>query len=303
MQSIKLARGRYIIAVSGGVDSMALLDLLVKQAKSLQLRAKSLTSLQLVVAHFDHGIRPDSHLDVHLVKDAAAKYGLQFESQKGELGPNASEATARRARYEFLEAVRQKYKANAIITAHHQDDLIETALLNIIRGTKRKGLSAIAANARIVRPLLRTSKKEILDYARQHCLKWRDDPTNLDTKILRNYLRLKVIPKMTTSQRIELLNNIDNVAKINRTVDRQIATLSQSVVKNDQIDRQRFSSLPQEINQELVAYWLRQGGIAQADKQMISRLTVFLKTGKPGAVSPVKGATKMKLSKGYAQFV
>ena len=287
---------------------MVLLDLLVKQAKSQELKAKSsgielsARDLQLVVAHFDHGIRNDSDEDEKLVRVTAKKYGLSFEVGHGHLGPSASEDAARKARYQFLEAVRQQHKAKAIITAHHQDDLIETALLNIIRGTKRKGLSAIASNIRIIRPLLKIAKKEVLNYAHEHKLKWREDPSNLDTKILRNYLRLKIIPKMDLQQRQKILKDIDNVAKINIAVDREIAILSQSVVKNGKIERSKFALLPTEVTQELVVYWLRQHDIAQIDSHSVSRLAVFIKTGKPGTNASVKGTSKIKLEKDYARF-
>ncbi|OGL34688.1 tRNA lysidine(34) synthetase TilS [Candidatus Saccharibacteria bacterium RIFCSPHIGHO2_12_FULL_47_16b] len=270
--------------------------------KDYRLATGDSTSLRLVVAHFNHGIRADSDKDEILVRDIAKEYDLPFEVGYGHLGSNASEDTARRARYQFLEAVRQKYKAKAIITAHHQDDLIETALLNIIRGTKRKGLSAIASNVGILRPLLDTPKKEILKYAQKHQLQWREDPSNLDTKILRNYLRLKIIPKMDLQQRQKILKDIDNVAKINIAVDREIAILSQSVVKNGKIERSKFALLPTEVTQELVVYWLRQHDIAQIDSHSVSRLAVFIKTGKPGTNASVKGTSKIKLEKDYARF-
>src|SRR3989338_6989044 len=108
------------------------------------------------------------------LKKTAQKYGLPFEVGHGRLGKAASEETARQARYEFLDKVKRKYKADAIITAHHQDDLIETAFLNILRGTGRKGLSSIV-NPKIRRPILNVPKAEILAYAKQHHLKWYED--------------------------------------------------------------------------------------------------------------------------------
>src|SRR5438132_889977 len=125
---IALEPGTYIVAVSGGVDSMVLLDL---------LRTKP--ELKLIVAHYDHGMRPNSTADRQLVQAVSKHHGLTFIYDQGKLG-NASEATARRARYDFLHQVREASQARAIITAHHQDDLLETAILNILRGTGRRGL-------------------------------------------------------------------------------------------------------------------------------------------------------------------
>src|SRR5689334_19288064 len=119
--------GKYVLAVSGGVDSMVLLH-------ALQGRP----GVKLVVAHYDHGIRPDSHEDRHLVQVVAAQHGLPFEYEEDWLGWGTSEETAREARYNFLERTRQRHKSDAIITAHHQDDVLETAIINLLRGTGRK---------------------------------------------------------------------------------------------------------------------------------------------------------------------
>jgi tRNA(Ile)-lysidine synthase len=145
---IVVPKGRYVVAVSGGVDSVVLLDLLTK------------TNNQLTVAHFNHGIRQDSAKEEALVKQLAKRYGLEIKIGNGKLGLEASEETARKARYDFLESVRQKHQADAIITAHHQDDLIETALINLLRGTGPHGLIAIAKNPNILRPLLNCNGKK-----------------------------------------------------------------------------------------------------------------------------------------------
>ena len=125
---ITVKPGRYVLAVSGGVDSMVLLNLLQQQP-----------DVQLTIAHFDHGIRTDSADDRRLVQAAARFYGLPVVYHEGQLGADASEATARQARYEFLRTVRLVANAKAIITAHHQDDVLETAILNMLRGTGRRG--------------------------------------------------------------------------------------------------------------------------------------------------------------------
>src|SRR5438445_4950610 len=113
--------GSYAVAVSGGVDSVVLLDILAKR-----------DDLELAVAHFDHGIREDSVEDRHFVEGLAKNYGLPFIYEEGSLGPKSSEAEAREARYKFLRQAQKKAGAKAIITAHHQDDLLETAILNML---------------------------------------------------------------------------------------------------------------------------------------------------------------------------
>src|SRR5690348_2939142 len=118
--------GNYVVAVSGGVDSVVLLDILSKQP-----------GLKLTIAHFDHGIRNDSYKDRQFVEGLAKKYQLLFVYKEGSLG-KASEAKAREARYEFLRKAQKDSGSQAIITAHHQDDLLETAILNMLRDSSRK---------------------------------------------------------------------------------------------------------------------------------------------------------------------
>jgi len=188
---IELKSGRYVAAVSGGVDSMALLHILAQKRQSSVISHQSsdrkkpktgdwrlttddsTSSLELVVAHFNHGIRDDSHEDEQLVAQVARQYGLQFEVGHGHLGPRTSEDKARQARYGFLREVKDKYQAEAIITAHHQDDLLETVVINLLRGTGARGLHPLRARVDLIRPLLAVSRKQIIDYAKKHHIKWR----------------------------------------------------------------------------------------------------------------------------------
>lgn len=173
---------KYIIAVSGGVDSVVLLDMLVNGL---------VPGAKLIVAHFDHGIRPDSADDATFVRQLAIDYGLPFETKREELGPNASEEKARDRRYAFLREVAKNHDAK-IMTAHHADDIVETIAINLTRGTGWRGL-AVLDNPDIERPLLDKTKAELLKYAKNHKLEWREDSTNQDTKYLRNDLRQKLL--------------------------------------------------------------------------------------------------------------
>ena len=149
--------GKYVVAVSGGVDSVALLHLLLEandERRTMNDEDSPSSVLRppfrFVVAHFDHGIRKDSAEDRKLVQAMAQKIrGLPFVYDEGRLGPRASEATARLARYTFLRRVLQASGARAIVTAHHQDDLLETAIINLLRGTGRKGLTALGSRSDI----------------------------------------------------------------------------------------------------------------------------------------------------------
>lgn len=289
---VNILPGKYILAVSGGVDSVSLLDLLAQK-----------DGVQLVVAHFNHGIRPAASRDEAFVRALAAKYNLVFEIGYGELGPDASEAEARQARYSFLKQIKEKHEADAIITAHHQDDLLETALINTLRGTGPKGLIAITANTKVIRPLLPFSKKEIVSYANQQKLDWVEDETNEDTRFLRNYIRKDLIPKMSQKERKEILNHIDRVKQIHQELERVIAKISHKVLIDEKtIDRSTFICLPPEIADSFLHFWLNNLSVNNIDRKTITRLSTILKTGTAGSRHKVKNGAYLKLSKKEAFF-
>ena len=141
---------KMILAVSGGVDSMVLLDMVC--------RTEKIAMKDLVVAHFDHGIRENSHEDARFVQEKAAEYGVEFREERVELGEGASEAEARGKRYDFLGRLAEELddgRGVEIWTAHHLDDLVETVIINLLRGTGWRGLSALDTRG-IRRPFLET---------------------------------------------------------------------------------------------------------------------------------------------------
>ena len=286
-----------MVGVSGGVDSLALLDMLSKKREVG--RGKR---VELVVAHFNHGIRGDSALDEKLVTSTAKKYGLPLEIGRAKLGKNASEEAARAARYKFLREVQKKYKAKGIITAHHQDDLIETAFINILRGTGRRGLTAMQQNPDIIRPLLDTPKSELVKYAKAHKLRWREDESNQDTKYLRNYIRLKVVPNLSLAQRQQLLAHINELNRLNPILDKEIAKLSQSLLENNKINRQKFISLPPEVASEALASLLRGENIRQFDSKTLERLVIAIKTAKAGSRHDVQQGVVLEVGPKFAHL-
>jgi len=211
---------KYVVAVSGGVDSVVLLDMLV--SKKLPTTYHLLpTNNQLIVAHFDHGIRADSAKDAIFVNDLAKKYGLPFETKREELGTNTSEDMARIRRYKFLRALVKKHKAQ-LVTAHHSDDVIETIAINLSRGTGWRGLAVLDSD--IIRPLTSMTKLEIIDYANQHNLAWQEDSTNAGTKYLRNRIRQKMSDFDDDSKR-QLLGLWAEQKSLKKDIDNEAARL------------------------------------------------------------------------------
>ncbi len=276
---MNISPGKYIVAVSGGVDSVVLLDMLVAQSKETVL-----PNLELIVAHFDHGMREDSSDDAKFVSDIAKKYGLQYETERVELGTDASEADARTARYDFLKRTQQKHSATAIITAHHEDDVLETAVINMLRGTGHRGLHSLKSRSDISRPLLHLKKTDIHTYAKEHELKWREDGTNQDTKFLRNKIRLDVIPKGGAEWRTKMLEHIDKAGQLGEKLDREIDTLLGQALRSGQarISRSWFVKLPHDLAGEVIVALLRRLKVVDIDKHLVERLTLQIKTAKPG---------------------
>jgi tRNA(Ile)-lysidine synthase len=284
--SIRIAPGKYILAVSGGVDSMVLLDILRQKPK-----------LELVVAHFDHGVRPDSALDRKLVERIARHHGLPFVYAQGNLGAGASEALAREARYAFLRNVQAEQGAKAIVTAHHQDDMLETAILNLLRGTGRRGLSSLKSRKDLVRPLLDWTKKGIREYAEEHDLVWSEDSTNSDETYLRNYIRHNILSRFTKQGRESLLQHMKQASKINDEIDELLNKDLAEQPAKDELNRSWYLQLPYAVATEMMATWLRRNGILQFDRHMIDRLVVAAKTAKPGKLADINAERVIAFTK------
>ena len=250
---------RYVVAVSGGVDSVVLLHMLAQ------------SSADIVVAHFDHGIRPESADDAAFVAKLARTYNLPFKMAREELGPDASEEHARNRRYTFLKSVAEPLGAH-IVTAHHADDVIETVAINTTRGTGWRGLSVMDSG--IVRPLLDTSKQEIIDYATAHGLTWREDSTNVSDAYLRNRLRQK-LAQMDDDAKRQLLALRAHQIGVKKHIDNEVARF---VGNGPTYDRYFFTHIPGSVAVEC----LRAVTDARLTRPQLERMLVMIKTAKPG---------------------
>ncbi|MHC4860341.1 MAG: tRNA lysidine(34) synthetase TilS [Planctomycetota bacterium] len=205
-----------VVAVSGGPDSTALLDLLLR----------AVDRSRIVAAHLDHGIRADSAEEAAFVKERTREAGVRLvrrrvpvpslPSRRG----NGLEAAARGARYAFLEEVARDAGLPVVATGHHLDDQAETVLLRIVRGAGLRGLRGIlperpvaeGSPVRVVRPLLAVTRREILAYVAERGLPFLEDPTNVDASNLRSVLRTRVLPEITPHVR-SLSDRLARVAR------------------------------------------------------------------------------------------
>jgi len=198
-----------VLAVSGGPDSVTMLDFFAKQARRRRL--------VLLIAHLNHKIRgKDSDKDEAFVKELGRAYGIETVTGKADVpalaksGKTSVEHAARLARYDFLTKLALKRKFRLIATAHHADDHAETFLLNLLRGTEPKGLLGIpvkrtlagkgSSAVSVIRPLLQVTRAEIMEYVKANRLPHRTDRSNEDEKYRRNWLRKTLIPLIERKQ-------------------------------------------------------------------------------------------------------
>jgi tRNA(Ile)-lysidine synthase len=294
-KTIRLDPGHYVAAVSGGVDSMVLLDILRQHP-----------NVTITVAHFDHGIRDASHFDRHLVQEVAHSHGLPFVYKEAQLGPGASEDEARKARYEFLRHIQHQSNARGIITAHHLDDSMETAVHNILRGTGRKGMSSLKSVDGIVRPFLHIPKNRLRAYAQQQNLHWTEDETNADTRYRRNYIRHVILPRLreaSPQQYNKLKTLIRRQAELNKAIDARLIAILHDQPAATILRRHDVTMLPHAVAAELVTEWLRHRGKRQVNRKLIERLLVNIKTAQPGTELVLDTQSKVQFSKQFVQLV
>ncbi len=282
--TVDVEPGKYVVAVSGGVDSVALLDLLVRQGAH-----------ELVVAHFDHGIREDSDRDYQHVKSLAGKYSIPFYGAKAELGQGTSEAVAREQRYKFLRDIQAQTGASAIVTAHHHDDVLETMVINLLRGTGRRGLSSLKSIDGIIRPLTHLTKGQLIDYAHEQGLTWHEDSTNTDPQYLRNIVRHRIMPKFGSHSTTLAKHHV--VAKeLNQEIDSLLGEILAWCSNKylTRVERNRFVHLPHVLAREVLASILAVHG-CKYDRKSLERQIVKLKTAKPGSLIDIDGWRRWRL--------
>jgi len=189
---------RFVVGVSGGPDSICILDILAG------------LNYDLVIAHLDHQIREQSNAESEFIRNIAQNYCLPFIVMKMNIPSEAKrrktgiEETARMLRYQFLFETAENESASAVITAHQADDQVETILMNMIRGSGLKGLSGMQLKSYtvynkeipLVRPLLSTWRNEIMAYCKEKNLKFVIDESNSDPKYQRNRIRSNLIPEL-----------------------------------------------------------------------------------------------------------
>lgn len=242
-----------LVALSGGPDSTALLDLLA--------RLRPERNLRLVAAHLDHGLRASSGADAARCADLCAQLEVQLRTERQDVAALAHatglgvEAAGRHARYRWFEQVRSQLGLDLIVTGHHLDDHVETLLLWLLRGAGLDGLTGIAPRrGRVARPLRRFRKAQIHDYLEWRGLPSLHDPTNWDPRFARNRLRHELLPLLESLGGPGVVQRLDRFSR-HAARDRDClrglasAALARPGVVNAEagalrVDREAFRALP-----------------------------------------------------------
>lgn len=179
----------YVIGFSGGMDSMVLLDSMLRTAPRFKLATQQFKAL-----HVNHGISPNAYRWERFCRAICGDYGIGFQARRVAVERGSAdglENAARRARYRLFAAT----KADKLLLAHHQDDQAETLLFNLLRGSGLRGAAGIPeVRERFLRPLLGVGRPAIEDYAHRHELSWVEDESNQDSAFTRNFIRHEVLP-------------------------------------------------------------------------------------------------------------
>ena len=181
----ELRQGRWILAVSGGRDSMVLLD----AAWKAKLRDV------VAVATFDHGTGAPATLAAEHVEREASRFEFTVVRGAGTLAGKPSEESLRKSRWDFLNKQALKLRAR-VVTAHTLDDHAETTFIRILRDSGARGLAGMLVPSAIARPLLLVKRADVVAYAKANDVKWVEDPSNASMAFLRNRVRHEILPAM-----------------------------------------------------------------------------------------------------------
>lgn len=207
---------KVVVAVSGGPDSMCLLQILNRIQKNREIL------FEIYVAHVNHGIRQEAEEETNYVEQYCVKHDIPIFIKKENVIQLAQdqkkgiEETGREVRYEFFDQVLKEIRGNKIAIAHNLNDKVETVLMNMIRGTGTNGLKGIEMERdhKYIRPLLSTTRKEIEEYCKKQALDPKYDQSNQDNHYTRNRIRNELIPYLEKEFNPNILNSIYKLSEI-----------------------------------------------------------------------------------------
>ena len=256
---------RVVIGVSGGPDSISLLDILNK------FKQNKILNFEIIVAHINHQIREEANDDEEYVQDYCEKNKIKFYSKRIDVIKYANnnkiglEEAGRNLRYEFFDEILQKENANKIAIAHNKNDKAETIIMNILRGSGISGLRGIEPirDNKYIRPIIECERYEIEKYAQENNLNPRIDKTNYENDCTRNKIRNIVLPyikKEFNSNIVETINRLSNIAtETEEYIQKQAVEIFKELIieensKNIVLDLKKFNSKDKLIRKKILIY-------------------------------------------------
>ena len=256
IRKLRIESEYVIAAISGGPDSMYLLDTLMNTLNK-----------KIVIAHVHHNIRKESDEEAKKVEEYAKKNNLIFEMMKIEEYPNDkfSEENARKLRYDFFDRVIKKYNADVLFTAHHGDDQIETILMRLTRGSSLKGYAGIERIScdrgyKIARPLIYITKEEIIKYLNSKKIWYAIDNSNIDLKYTRNRYRKKILPELKKENKnvhIKFNEFNEKMLLADKYIKKQAMKCYSEIVENKDINVLEFNKQDKIIKLYILEEYLK----------------------------------------------
>lgn len=248
---------KIVVGCSTGPDSMALVDMLLK------IREKY--NLHLIIAHVNHNVRKESYMEAEFLKEYCLKNKLIFESMViEEYGDDNFHNEARNIRYSFFENIVHKYDANYLMTAHHGDDLIETVMMRIVRGSNLGGYAGFKKivdmdSYKIVRPLIYFTKKELEEYDKENDVKYYVDSSNSKDKYTRNRYRKYLLPFLKQEEslvHLKFLKFSNSLNEASKFIDKVRNRAIKRVIEDEKIIINKFLEEDEFLQKEILYYLL-----------------------------------------------
>lgn len=276
---------KVIMALSGGPDSMCLLFLLLNLQKEI--------NFEIICAHVNHNVRKESFSEENFVKRICEQYHCKFETIKLNIKEkNNFENRARKERYQFLKEIVLKYKANYLLTAHHGDDLIETILMRLTRGSSLNGYigfkkRTIYEQFELLRPLIFITKEEILKWCQQNNISYCNDQSNEWGSITRNRYRKNILPFLKQENRNvhkKYLKFSEELQSLEEYLEKNIQIALTRVSDFDKVNLHEFNKLEVFLRKRVIEYILKeeyQEDICLINERHVSQILHMCELKKP----------------------
>ena len=294
---------RYLVGVSGGADSVALLHLLHEAGFK-----------RLVVCHLDHRLRPRaSAADARFVKQLAGRLGYECERGREDVAQRAAdwgcslETAGRRSRHAFFADCGRRWRCRRLLLAHHADDQSETVLWNLLRGSRgasgmrqEQTLTMAGRDMEVSRPLLGVGRLELREWLAEKAIKWREDATNAEPMAARNRLRNEALPLLKEIGGRDVPAALRKAAQSDAEL-REIEAwaVAQAAVLDPQgrIHLKQLRSFPHALQRSCVFDYLRRAGVKDLGRGVLVRVFGMLETGGPASLD-LPGGRRMRRRQG-----